>query len=347
MAKHKAASQVSIASTEEETAFSDVVKSYGKPALLLALVVSAVILYLDWTKKQAQVATVEGWEELGRDVALDGAGFFSAGITGVSAIAMESFASTQKGSAAAAWAKALEVGQLLREGKEEAANRALGELKQNWPDHILNTLPLFGGQEADSAPGMPLGEHIASRSAALEQWMQENEAIFKPLAMPEDAPKVRFNTSAGSFVVGLRSAEAPLHSANFIRLCSEGFYDNMTFHDVDQDKFISSGSAASKDPELTAEWGQDDNGGSIKPEIGQLWNFPYSLGAARSIDIPSESSDCRFYIVSGDDGHERDREFTVFGMVVEGQETIDKINAADVLGTTPVTPVVIQSTEVL
>ena len=67
MAKHKAASQVSIASTEEETAFSDVVKSYGKPALLLALVVSAVILYLDWTKKQAQVATVEGWEELGRD----------------------------------------------------------------------------------------------------------------------------------------------------------------------------------------------------------------------------------------------------------------------------------------
>lgn len=347
MAKHKAASQVSIASTEEETTFSELVKGYGKPALFLALIVSAVILYFDWNQKQEQLATVAGWEELGRDVALDGAGFFSSGITGVSAVAMESFAIAQKDSAAAAWAKALEIGQHLREGKEEAAQRALGELEQSWPDHILNTLPLFGDSEADSAAGMPLGGFIASRSAALKQWMQEHESIFQAQPIPEDAPKVRFNTSAGSFVVGLRSAEAPLHSANFIRLCSEGFYDNMTFHEVDQDKFIESGSAASRDPNLAEEWGQDDNGGSIKPEIGQLWNYPYSLGAARSIDNPSESSDCRFYIVTGDDAHERDREFTVFGMVVDGRETIDKINAADVLGTTPVNPVVIQSTEVL
>ncbi len=347
MAKHKAATEVAIAKTEDETDFSEFVKTYGKPVSLIAVVISAAILFNSWRKDQAETAALGAWEELGLEVALDGSGFFSQGIGDVSMVAMEEFSSAHANDAAGAWAKALEVGEALREGDSEAANRALGELQSTWPDHILNTNKLFVDTQDKEKGAQRLADLVSSRLSTLDQWKADNKAIFEPLPMPEDAPRIRFNTSAGSFVIALRSSVAPQHCSNFLKLCGEGFYDNILFHEIEGGKLIKSGSQASRDANLSEQWGKDDHGGSIKPEMASVWNFRYAVGASHSIDFPSESSDCRFYIVTGDDTHDRDRDFTVFGMVVDGMETIKAIDEGSVLGTTPQEPVSIQSTEVL
>lgn len=41
-----------------------------------------------------------------------------------------------------------------------------------------------------------------------------------------------FNTTLGNFVVEIYIEEMPLTSSNFISLCQEGFYNNLSFHRI-------------------------------------------------------------------------------------------------------------------
>src|SRR5687768_13449848 len=62
-------------------------------------------------------------------------------------------------------------------------------------------------------------------------------ALFSPLAALAQAPsslapRVRFETSAGNFVIELDTVRAPLTAENFLRYVRDGGYDGTVFHRV-------------------------------------------------------------------------------------------------------------------
>ena len=150
----------------------------------------------------------------------------------------------------------------------------------------------------------------------------------------------------------------PLHKENFIKLASEGFYDDLLFHRVIKGFMVQGGDPNSKDAPKGQSLGAGGPGYKIDAEIGAP-HFKGTLAAARqgSGNPNKQSSGSQFYIVQGqtytpdqlkgtalskgitynEDQIKKygtlggtpqlDMEYTVFGEVVEGLDVVDKIAA--------------------
>lgn len=169
-------------------------------------------------------------------------------------------------------------------------------------------------------------------------------------ALAFENPQVAMKTTMGEIVVELDKENAPKSTANFLQYVKSGFYKGTVFHRVIDGFMIQAGGYTEK---------LVDKPGVGKPIPSEskngLSNKPYTLAMART-DNPN-SATSQFFINVGDnagldypgqDGHG----YTVFGRVVKGQETVDKIRAVvvdDVRGmqNVPVTPILIQSTTLL
>lgn len=156
--------------------------------------------------------------------------------------------------------------------------------------------------------------------------------------------------------------ETPLHRANFMKLVSEGFYDSLLFHRVIKGFMIQGGDPDSKNAAPGKMLGSGDVGYKIPAElIDTLYHKKGVLAAARDGNPEKASSGCQFYIVQGKpmtqaeitQAEQRlgftmsekqksdymtiggspwlDRNYTVFGEIVEGLDVIDKIAAAKTL----------------
>ena len=121
--------------------------------------------------------------------------------------------------------------------------------------------------------------------------------------------------SGGDVVIRLRPDLAPGHVAQIKELVEEGFYDGVTFHRV-----ISGFMAQGGDPTGTG------SGGSKKPNLkAEFSGEPHVRGAcsmARTSDPNSANS--QFFICFGDATF-LDRQYTVWGNVVEGMEHVDAL----------------------
>jgi len=165
-------------------------------------------------------------------------------------------------------------------------------------------------------------------------------------------------TEAGNMKVKLYDS-TPQHRENFIELANKGFYEGLLFHRVMKDFMIQAGDPDSKEAEPGQQLGRGGPGYTIPAEIGAA-HFKGALSAARQPDHVNpnrESSGSQFFIVQGtiqteqqldnfsksrgfeySDAQKKlykelggypflDREYTVFGEVVEGLEVIDKVAA--------------------
>ena len=74
-------------------------------------------------------------------------------------------------------------------------------------------------------------------------------------------------------------------------------------------------------------------------------HLPHVLAAAKQSG-ERQSSGSQFYITTGSPRH-LDRQHTIFGRLVEGEDVLAKIEEAPVEGERPVDPVVVLSTEIL
>jgi cyclophilin family peptidyl-prolyl cis-trans isomerase len=135
------------------------------------------------------------------------------------------------------------------------------------------------------------------------------------------APRVRFETSAGDFVVELDAVRAPLTAENFLRYVRDGAYDGTVFHRVIANFVVQGG-------------GYDDRLAPRQPrapipnESGNgLSNRRGTLGLARE-DSPHSGSS-QFYINlvdnAGLDPLPSRWGYAVFGRVVEGMDVIDRL----------------------
>jgi cyclophilin family peptidyl-prolyl cis-trans isomerase len=151
-------------------------------------------------------------------------------------------------------------------------------------------------------------------------------ALLTPLAALAQtsstlAPRVRFETSAGDFVVELDTVRAPLTAENFLRYVRDGAYDGTVFHRVIANFVVQGGGY---DGRLAARPAQ----APIPNESGNgLSNRRGTLGLAREESPHSGSS--QFYINlvdnAGLDPLPSRWGYAVFGRVVEGMDVVDRI----------------------
>jgi peptidyl-prolyl cis-trans isomerase B (cyclophilin B) len=127
----------------------------------------------------------------------------------------------------------------------------------------------------------------------------------------------RMETTAGPIVLELYPKQAPHHVNSFVFLAKEGFYDGVIFHRVIPEFMIQGG-----DPTGTGGGGP---GYKLKQEFNSTHHARGVLSAARTQDPNSAGS--QFFIMHGDSPH-LDNQYTAFGKVIEGMETVDKIATA-------------------
>jgi peptidyl-prolyl cis-trans isomerase B (cyclophilin B) len=130
-------------------------------------------------------------------------------------------------------------------------------------------------------------------------------------------------TRLGKIVLKFYPDKAPIHVKNFITLAESGFYDGTVFHRVIQGFMIQGGDPKSKDPNKAAH-GTGGPGYTIKAEFNDIRHKKGILSMARMRDPDSAGS--QFFIMTADAPH-LDGQYTAFGEVVEGLDTVDKIVA--------------------
>jgi len=134
-------------------------------------------------------------------------------------------------------------------------------------------------------------------------------------------PRVKFETTAGDFVIEVDAGRAPLTAANFLELARTGFYEGTIFHRVVAG-FVAQGGG------YTADFGKKPAATSVPNESGNgLSNRRASVAMARTGD--PHSADAQFYINlqdnTGLDPRPTRWGYAVFGEVVEGMDIVDDI----------------------
>ena len=115
--------------------------------------------------------------------------------------------------------------------------------------------------------------------------------------------------------------KAPGHVENFIKLANDGYYDGTTFHRVIPGFMIQGGDPNTKSDDRSSH-GQGGPGYTINAEFNDISHVRGIVSMARTNDPNSAGS--QFFIVVSDSLF-LDKQYTVFGKVVEGMDVADKI----------------------
>ena len=135
----------------------------------------------------------------------------------------------------------------------------------------------------------------------------------------------------GDVELELYSNVAPNHVKRFKELAQKGSYDGVVFHRVidgfmAQTGDVKFGNSSSSDFNLKMA----GMGGSDLPDLNQEFNsLPHERGTlsmARSSDPNSANSQ---FFICFKPAPFLDRQYTVFGKVIEGMEFVDKIKRGD------------------
>ncbi len=343
MAKHKAPTQITIASIQQESAFNEFVERYWKLGLGLLVVAAIAILIPTYQNRKAREAHHVTWDDLGAQANL-GSGLFSQ-IQGGPVETLATFADQHKNSPVGGWAKALEVGGYLQSDDLEQAEKASEQLAKVWPTHLLSQAKLYPGKDGSRHT---LAEAIRGGEASLGAWEKEHAFLFSNPELPADAPRVRLNTTKGPIVVGLYIDRAPLHAKNFLKHATDGSYVGTKFHRVVRGSLIQGGDpkTISGPPETWGKMAEGDEKAQLELELDpMLRHFKGALAAWRPEDTVG-SHPSQFFIDTGAQ-HALDGKTVVFGKVLEGESTLEAIESGAVVGDQPQDPAVIESVEVL
>jgi len=128
-------------------------------------------------------------------------------------------------------------------------------------------------------------------------------------------------TDFGSIKFNLLPDLAPETVRNFLELAKSGFYNGTLFHRVIPGFMIQGGDPNTKNPDKSM-WGQGGPGYNLKAEFSPRSHLRGIVSMARAADPDSAGS--QFFIVTSDSTF-LDKQYTVFGEVVDGMEVADKI----------------------
>ncbi len=182
----------------------------------------------------------------------------------------------------------------------------------------------------DLKKGINLGNIVPNK--------QEMDPFYKPLTEQEiaaiqkkaeeytPAPVTKddivvVETTLGSFKMKLFPDVAPKHCENFKKLANSGFYDGTSFHRVIPGFMIQGGDILSRDANRDND-GTGGPGWTVPAEFNSISHKRGIMSMARSRDPDSAGS--QFFICVADASY-LDKNYTVFGEVIENVHIIDRI----------------------
>lgn len=190
-----------------------------------------------------------------------------------------------------------------------------------------------------------------------KQALKADKKAFPQLdkAVAKNEAQVLIKTSKGDINIKLFPKYAPLAVENFLTHAKEGYYNGLSFHRVIKDFMIQSGDPNGDGTVGKSIWnGKDkkkDSGNGFVNEISPyLYNIRGSLAMANA---GADTNGSQFFINQSQQDHSKqlsdkkvpkaiikayseggnpslDGGYTVFGQVISGMETVDKIASVEV-----------------
>lgn len=241
---------------------------------------------------------------------------------------------------------------------KDAAIEALSKLTGHADDALyLSTLNARGAQAVRAAAvalkGSPRADVAAAANAAFARWAALNvasardvrvallEAAGRP-ATDDKPPAIKVEalpqlvalalgadirlrvtiaptSGGGSFVVRLRGDVAPLMASRILALARARYYDDLTWHRVEHDFVIQGGSPGASEYIGLVEY--------LRDELGTV---PHVRGTVGMSTRGHDSGDAQWF-VNLRDNLRLNKDYTVFGEVVEGIDVVDGILEGDVI----------------
>lgn len=183
---------------------------------------------------------------------------------------------------------------------------------------------------------------LSSRRA----WLACCAAVFfSTPVLAQSAPKVKFQTSMGEFVVEVYPEKAPKSVENFLQYVKDKHYDNTVFHRVIANFMVQGGG-------FSADMNQKATRAPIPLEANNgLKNDRGTIAMARTAN--PNSATAQFFINVVDNANLNAPQpdgygYAVFGKVVSGMDVVDKIRTTatgnkGMFQNVPLTPIVINS----
>jgi peptidylprolyl isomerase len=139
------------------------------------------------------------------------------------------------------------------------------------------------------------------------------------MATPDPENTLIVETTKGRVVIALRPDLAPKHVERIKTLAREGFYDGIVFHRVIEGFMAQCGCPKGL-----------GTGGSSYPNLPAEFNAePHVRGTCSMARAQSpNSANSQFFICFGDASF-LNKQYTVWGQVIEGMENVDKIKRGE------------------
>jgi cyclophilin family peptidyl-prolyl cis-trans isomerase len=190
------------------------------------------------------------------------------------------------------------------------------------------------------------------RAALAASWVALStlSALYAGNALAQTAPKVKFATSEGDFVVEVYPGFAPKTAENFLQYVKDKHYDGTIFHRVISSFMVQGGGFDSAYVQKPSRAPIAHEGLAALAKGGPK-NVEGTLAMARTNDPNSAST--QFFINVKDNDFlnptASNPGYTVFGKVVQGMEVVNKIKSVPTGAggpfptDAPKTPIVIKS----
>jgi len=170
-----------------------------------------------------------------------------------------------------------------------------------------------GGAAQPTASVAPSAAPTPTATKPAKSWPQA------PAMQIDPAKKytAEVKTSKGSFTIELFADKAPQTVNNFVFLAKEGFYDGITFHRIIKSFMIQTG-----DPTGTGSGGP---GYKFNDELPPA--MPYTPGVVAMANAGPNTNGSQFFICTGNQAINLNQipNFTVFGQLISGKETVQAI----------------------
>lgn len=183
----------------------------------------------------------------------------------------------------------------------------------------------------DASPeASPEGDY-GSPVEALECWSDEPDSSEAGYPQYPGVPEMLIDTTSayyaeietnrGTIVVQLYADVAPVTVNNFVCLATNDYYDGVIFHRVIRDFMIQTG-----DPTGTGRGGP---GYTFNDELpGEELN--YVEGSVAMANSGPNTNGSQFFISTGNNTGTLEKNYSIFGQVVEGQDVVNTISEVPV-----------------
>ena len=129
-------------------------------------------------------------------------------------------------------------------------------------------------------------------------------------------------SQGGPITIALDAKQAPKTVNNFVFLSRYHFYDGLTFHRIVPDFVIQGG-----DPQGNGQGGPGYKFADELPKAGQ-----YKVGSLAMANSGPNTNGSQFFIITGQQGVQLPPQYSLFGQVTAGMDTVNKIAALGVPG---------------